>query len=335
MQKLSKLLASRIRGAQQVQDIDKSKLPNEVDVGEPASRVPSDQKEIKHGLYVYCIVPSDSPREYGRIGVGNDSSVYAIPFKGLAAIVSDFEGDSFDKTDANILAHQRVVQKIFEKVPGIPVKFGTIREDEGDIRNVLEEGYSDFEKELSELMPREGRGSALEFASPTDVIGQFTREQEKIREVLGDLRNLYTDNAASIGFQLGSLASSFEKLKTLFTEGTASLEKTVKETIVEAIPPSIEQTLTKQATAVHPDMALLEKIVRETIVEAIPPSIEKALAKQATAVQPDARTRPPAREAIAPEYTWCVSCRTAIGLADRFCDHCGWPTALTQRRAVT
>jgi hypothetical protein len=341
----TKLLDSRAGASQQVNEIDKSK-PGIAQPTEPPNRISEDRKKIGHGLYVYCIVPSDSPHEYGRIGVGTDSLVYAIPFKDLAAVVSDFEGEGFDKTDANLLAHQRVVQKIFEKVKGIPVKFGTIRENEEDVRNVLEEGYSDFERELSELTSKEGRASALESAAPTDVNGQILSqleasaarigqmadvldelkrrdygkdadrlsegttkqllelleavksEQEKIREALGDLRNLHTDNAASIGFQLGGLASGLEKLKTLLTENAASLEKSVRGTIIEAIPPSVEQALAK------------------------------------TSPVPATARAPPGEEVMVPAYTWCLACGTAIGLTDRFCDHCGRPTALTRGPAV-
>jgi hypothetical protein len=423
MQRVTKLLGSRGSASKQVEDFGKSSSPNQADTGDP---VPKDPKTIRHGLYVYCIVPSDSPREYGRIGVGTGSLVYAIPFKDLAAVVSEFAGDSFQKNDANVLAHQRVVQRIFDQVPGIPVKFGTIRENQEDVRNVLEEGYSDFEKELSELTPKEG--SAIESAAPTDVIGQIlsqsaasavrirqmtdaldqakrgeyekgadrlsegiakqlleflakappgsyqtseapgaaitahaqevekrlgnlaeevtglrrdlsaqttpdasfvaavTAETQKIREALGDLRNLYTDNAASIGFQLGSLATGFEKLRVAYTENTATLERTVRGAVTEAIPASIEQALAKQ-TRVPVDTTSLERTMRETIIEAIPASIEQALAKQARV--PVSYARRPAIEE-APEYTWCVGCRNTIALTDRFCDHCGWPTALTQ-----
>jgi hypothetical protein len=137
------------------------------------------------------------------------------------------------------------------------------------------------------------RGLPVQTAPDASLVAAVTSEQQKIREALGDLRNLHTDNAASIGFQLGNLASSFEKLQTRLTENAASLEKTLRETIIEAISVSIEQ----------------------------------ALAKQTGPVPPYARARPE-REAIVPEYTWCISCGTAIGLTDRFCDHCGSPNAI-------
>jgi hypothetical protein len=127
------------------------------------------------------------------------------------------------------------------------------------------------------------------------LLTTVTGEQQRILTALGELRSLHTDNAASIGFQLGSLTSSFEKLRTLFIENAASIEKTVRGTIIDAIPPSLEQALTKQ-----------------------------------TSPEPSYARAPPAKEAIETRYTWCISCGTAIGVTDRFCDHCGRPATVTQ-----
>jgi hypothetical protein len=365
----------------------------------------SEAKEQKHGLYVYCIIPYDSPLTYGEIGVKNNSLVHTVRSKDLAAIVSDFEGDSFEKTDANVLAHQRVVQKIFEKQRGIPVKFGTIHENEEDVRGVLEDGSADFKKRLSELAPKKDEAPSLEsVTAPTDIIAQILSqsassavkiramtyaldelkrkqydksaermpegaakqlleflanappgsyevsetpkasenqqmpeivnrlhtvvdeisrlrqavseqtnsetmvelrdEQQKIREALGDLRNLYSENAAAIGFQLGTVVSNFGKLETVYKENAASLERTVEQTIRDVIPPTIEE-------------AVRESISSINFISPISPPV------------PEPRAQP-TRRAVAPPYTWCIRCRGEIGTADRFCDRCGWPTALTQ-----
>ena len=46
------------------------------------------------GLYVYCIVPSTAPKDYGKIGVEGNGSVYAVEYKDIAAVVSEFPGTS-------------------------------------------------------------------------------------------------------------------------------------------------------------------------------------------------------------------------------------------------
>jgi len=140
---------------------------------EPTGHSPQVQTNVKKGLYVYCILPSETSREYGKIGVKNDSLVCSVTFKDIAAAVSEFEGYSFEKTDADILAHQRVVQRIFGERVGVPIKFGTILENEEQVRQFLEEGYLGFKKQLTELTAKVGEISAIDSASPTDVIAEI------------------------------------------------------------------------------------------------------------------------------------------------------------------
>ena len=140
---------------------------------EPTGHSPQVQTNVKKGLYVYCILSSETPREYGKIGVKNDSLVCSVTFKDIAAAVSEFEGYSFEKTDADILAHQRVVQRIFGERVGVPIKFGTILENEEQVRQFLEEGYLGFKKQLTELTAKVGEISAIDSASPTDVIAEI------------------------------------------------------------------------------------------------------------------------------------------------------------------
>jgi hypothetical protein len=345
-------------------------------------------KATKPSLYIYCIVPSTAPKDYGSIGVAGDAPVRTIEYKDIAAVVSEIGKDRFEKSDANILAHQRVVQKVFGKQLGIPVQFGTIVATNDDVERYLEAGSADFKKKLEELKPE--AGPTIDAASPTDIIAQIisqsatsavkirqmtdiledlrrkqydkgaermpegaakqlleflakappgsyetseTRttsateqaqeiqrrldalfeamtdlrklsnqvnsegletlrnEQQKIREAVGDLRNLYNENAASIGFQLGIVVNNFDKLTTSLKENTASIEKTVKQTIVDTIPHSIEEAM---------------KSIRPVRW---------------------GRARP--REELSAHYTWCISCRAEIRITDRFCDSCGWPVALT------
>jgi len=131
------------------------------------------QKAVKKGLYVYCVVPSEAPREYDKIGVKSESLVCSVTFRDIAAVVSEFDGDSFERTDTDILAHQRVVQKVFREHIGVPVRFGTILENEEDVRQFLEDGYLGFKKQLTELTAKNGEASPIDSASPTDVIAEI------------------------------------------------------------------------------------------------------------------------------------------------------------------
>jgi hypothetical protein len=202
------------------------------------------QKKTEKGLYVYCIVPANSPKEYGKIGVKNDSLVYAITFKDVAAVVSEFEGGSFEKTDANVLAHQRVVHKVFEQQIEVPIRFGTIRENEEDVRQFLEEGYDKFSKQLTELTPKAGEASAIESVAPTDIIAEI----------------LSQSSASAV--RIRQLADTLETVKREeYEKGAAKLpEGTAKELLafLAKAPPGAYQT-SDAATAATEQMQTLER----------------------------------------------------------------------------
>lgn len=158
-------------------------------------------KGTKPPLYVYCIVPSTAPKEYGNIGIDSGAPVHTIEFKDIAAVVSHFSGERFEKNDANVLAHQRVVQKVFEKQLGIPIEFGTMEASSGDVQRLLEARYEKFKKELAEFKPG---GSAIDEAGePTDIIAEILSQSAasavKIRQMtdaLGDLKRKQYEKGA-------------------------------------------------------------------------------------------------------------------------------------------
>jgi hypothetical protein len=89
---------------------------------------------------------------------------------------------------------------------GVPVRFGTIREDEEDVRQVLEEGYPDFKKQLSVLNPKVGEDSVLESGAPTDIIAEILSQSAasavRIRQLSDTLetvkRHEYEKGAAKL-----------------------------------------------------------------------------------------------------------------------------------------
>ena len=44
---------------------------------------------LEGGKYVYCIVRSDVPRDFGDNGIGSGQTVYTVHHEDLAAVVSD------------------------------------------------------------------------------------------------------------------------------------------------------------------------------------------------------------------------------------------------------
>src|SRR5690348_5740260 len=75
----------------------------------------------KHGKYVYCIIRHAGPLSFGAIGIGGDpAEVHTINYKELAAVVSDTPIEVYDPTRENVLAHERVNERVMEKHTVIP-----------------------------------------------------------------------------------------------------------------------------------------------------------------------------------------------------------------------
>src|SRR4051812_10055965 len=61
------------------------------------------------GVYVYCIIESNEPRTFGKIGIGGrGDEVYTVHYEGLAAVVSQTPLKVYDPTRENALTHEHV-----------------------------------------------------------------------------------------------------------------------------------------------------------------------------------------------------------------------------------
>ena len=176
-------------------------------------------------LYVYCIMDGVRDEKFGKIGIGGrGDEVYARPFKDLTAIVSRTDQHTFERNEENVLAHQRVVQKIFSKFAAVPLPFSTIVESDEELEILLGARYNEFRDKLEKLReivqpinPEPGReiveealaqsfASALRIRQLTDEVSkmrvaptvkpngkdmeEFTLEVKSLREELQALRSI-------------------------------------------------------------------------------------------------------------------------------------------------
>ncbi len=90
--------------------------------------------ETAAAKYVYCIIESQKPAEFGRIGIGGrDELVYTIQHEDLAAVVSDSPVAIYDPTRENVLGHERVIEKVMERQSVLPMSFGTVFRTKDDV----------------------------------------------------------------------------------------------------------------------------------------------------------------------------------------------------------
>jgi hypothetical protein len=121
----------------------------------PAARGTSDSQaavESARGKYVYCVIQSAEPLQFGAAGIGDNSSeIHTIHYRDLAAVVSDVPLGILDSTRENVLAHERVNEIVMRDHTVIPMSFGTIFKTRDDIVQLLRSAYDAFGDVLAKM----------------------------------------------------------------------------------------------------------------------------------------------------------------------------------------
>jgi len=109
---------------------------------------------MKNGIYIYGIIKTSDPQEFGNIGIGDEATpVQTVVFKDLAAVVSRcpftvYDSLAKEKIVKDLVTHQFVLERVMARFTTIPVKFGTMVESEDEAVKFLVKGYSLLSAEL-------------------------------------------------------------------------------------------------------------------------------------------------------------------------------------------
>ena len=108
-------------------------------------------------LYLYAVTTGDAHLDLGPIGVPDGrSEVFSIHEAGLAAVVSEYPGDSGrDLPQAQmlrrLLVHQQVLEKLITDHAILPVKFGTVPRSPNEVRLLLSRYQALLEASLRDV----------------------------------------------------------------------------------------------------------------------------------------------------------------------------------------
>jgi hypothetical protein len=140
-------------------------------------------KAASRGKYVYCIIESSEPLEFGRIGLGAEpTEVHTVNHRNIAAVVSDTPSDVLDATRENVLSHERVNETVMRQYTVIPMSFGTVFKTREDIVELLRGAYAAFHDVLQKMQDKLEFG--LKVLWDRDVmIRQIEQEDEDIRRL--------------------------------------------------------------------------------------------------------------------------------------------------------
>lgn len=156
------------------------------------------------GRYIYCVIEKPHQSfDFGEIlGIGK-VPVHFCAHETLAAAISDAPSDDYPLTRENLIAHQRVIERIMEKQRTVlPVSFGIVAENEGAVVGKLLDPHQ--MRLAEELIRIDGKVELSLKALWLDIKQVFLKilEEDKVLKQRRDMllgSAVFRDDAITIG----------------------------------------------------------------------------------------------------------------------------------------
>jgi hypothetical protein len=156
-------------------------------------RQEGDNQEAK---YLYCIIECSGERTFNSVQAvgGRGDKVHTVVFGDLAAVVSESPDMEYDCTRANMMAHQKVIERVMaEGFTVLPVRFGTVTTKGAatpvdDIRHKLLEGRAQELEDLhDQLKDRVELGLKVLWRDEKAIFDEIVAENREIRRLRDSL----------------------------------------------------------------------------------------------------------------------------------------------------
>jgi hypothetical protein len=143
--------------------------------------------EANAGKYVYCIITSGDLRRFGPIGIGPEpSEVHTVHYEDIAAVVSNIPIVVHEPTRDNVLAHQRVNERVMQQHTVIPMSFGTVFKTQDDIIELLRSAYDAFTDVLTKMQDKFEFGLKVLWDRDL-IIQEIEKDDEDIRRLKDEI----------------------------------------------------------------------------------------------------------------------------------------------------
>lgn len=155
------------------------------------------------GKYIYCFLNGREKKNFGISNLACEASpVYTVPFRDISAVVSDTNAVELDPTRKNLMAHQKVINRITESCNIIPVAFGTVAGSRKGIERIISDNYDSFRQQLTYFSDKQELGLRV-----TWKYGKFNEDigTEEIRTLKNKLIGKKENEILSEKIELGRL----------------------------------------------------------------------------------------------------------------------------------
>jgi hypothetical protein len=145
----------------------------------------------KEGKYLYCIIGTEQERNFGPMGIGDrGDEVLTIGYDDLSIVVSSHPLSKLVVNRENMLAHERVIEKVMEEFDSVlPVRFGTIASDADEIRKLLDRRRREFKNLLRQMDHKVELGVKGLWKDMDIIFKEIVKESETIQKLKEEIKN--------------------------------------------------------------------------------------------------------------------------------------------------
>lgn len=156
--------------------------------------------------YIYGVINSNGQNHFDL----NGSSVYAVSFQGLSAVVGDSEKTELNLMPKQALAeyflnHQQVIEKVMESSSIIPMRLGTYAADEAEVRRILGKGFSLIKDMLGQVADKIEIDTTATWSNFEQLLKEIGREpaiNEFKQNLRADPKGVTIDDQLKIGLMV-------------------------------------------------------------------------------------------------------------------------------------
>lgn len=197
------------------------------------------QASTKEGRYIYCIIGIGEPhpctqergesKTFGHLGIGGRNDLlYTVCFDNLAAVVSDSPLMKYSISRENTIAHEKAIEEVMKEYTVLPVRFGTIAEEE-KVKQILEKESGNFKTLLAKMEGKKELGLKAVFKE--NIYNDILVKYEDIRILKEKLANLPPEKTIYQRVEIGRMVQeALEKEKERY-----------KSQILDVLSPLVEE----------------------------------------------------------------------------------------------
>ena len=100
---------------------------------------------ISQHNYLYCFIRCPEQRDFEVKGIRGGNGVYVVPYRDIAAVVSDLgPSEELELNRENATGHDKVIESVMKEFTVLPCSFGCVVKSVDHIREkVLKENISE------------------------------------------------------------------------------------------------------------------------------------------------------------------------------------------------